>query len=432
MTVHILAVCGRLMSGVAHLAAKKGFEVVGYDDCFDPPVSTLLEKDELRLVKGYPSKLPLKKGDHVIVGNRLRRNGELIQWLIEKRVKLYSAPEWLMEFVLRDRKVIAVTGSHGKTTTTTMIAWVLQQAGYQPGYLIGGTSEQLGGSASLGKGPYFVIEADEYDSAFFDKRPKFVHYWPVILVISHIEYDHADIYPNIESIVTQFGYLLRLLPQHGYVVFNNITPSLLDMIEAFKLEHVQYGKNQNMDLIEGTNLRMIGDFNRENALAAYLVTKRIGISDEEIKTALSSCIGPERRQKLMFAAANITAYDDFAHHPSELAKIVNTLGRNGDVIAVYHPATYTQREGLMDERVVSILKPLKLAIVLLPKKHNLNMDLYRKAGILLCQTEADCIQPIMDCVRPDDQVVAMSAYYLGDFWKVLVSELNEKYNKIAV
>lgn len=429
MTIHILGVCGNLMSGVACLASEKGFDVVGYDICFQPPMSTVLHNRNIKLIEGYPKKIDLEEGDIVIVGNQLRRTDQIIQWLIAERIKLYSAPEWLMDFVLRDRQVIAVTGSHGKTTITTMIAWILEQCGYQPGYLIGGVASQLEGSAALGKGPYFVIEADEYDSAFFDKRPKFVHYWPTMLVISNVEYDHADIYADIESIIKQYSYLLRLLPNNGCVVTTNISRRLYDVIDAFQLKHVQYGSykgEHQISLLKDVNLKMVGTFNQENALAALLIAKQVGISEKDAKAALASCIGPARRQMVMYNQDGIIAYDDFAHHPSELLHIVKTFLARGELIVLYHPITYTQREGLMDKEVIDILKQVKLAIILLPKKHKLHLDQYKEAGILLCEDEKSCVGVILDSVKSGDQVIMTSARYLSEFWENLIEKLEKK------
>lgn len=429
MTVYILGVSGRLMAGVACLASEKGFEVIGYDRSFDPPMSTVLESENIQLVTGYPDSIAIKEGDIVIVGNHLRRTAPLIQWLIQKRIKLYSAPEWLMDFVLRDRQVIAVTGSHGKTTITTMIAWILEKSGYYPGYLIGGVSSQLQKCASLGKGPYFVIEADEYDTAFFDKRPKFVHYWPSMLVISHIEYDHADIYPDVDSIIKQYSYLLRLLPNNGYVAFTNISKKLVDVIHMFKLNHDEYGSKkgmQSVSLIEDIDVKMIGAFNRENALAAYLIARKVGIKHNDIKAALASCTGPERRQKLMYQGG-VSAYDDFAHHPSALLQLINAFQPKKELIIVYHPSTYTQREGTMDNQVIAILKQVKLGILLLPKKHQLHVEAYQKAGIVLCEDEVSCFKEIQLHVATGNCIVVASACYLSDLWEKTIEHLKKEH-----
>jgi len=426
MTVHVLGVCGTLMGGVACLAVEKGYDVIGYDVSFIPPMSTVLEGKNITIISEYPNIIELKNLDMVIVGNQLRRGHPLIQWLIKKRVKLYSAPEWLLEFVLRDRKVIAVTGSHGKTTITTMISWVLEQCGQQPGYLIGGVSSQLGGCSALGKGPYFVIEADEYDSAFFDKRPKFIHYWPTMLIISNIEYDHADIYPDISSIITQFGYLLRLLPSQSSVISTNITSGLEDMIESFGLEHLQYGGNcgkYGTNLLNNVVLKMPGKFNQENALAAYLAVKAIGIDEKDIKKALSLCKGPARRQMVKYQNQGVVAYDDFAHHPSELLQVVKTFQPKGRLMVLYNPATYTQRQGLMDDKVIDILNKVDKSVILLPKKHNLHLEAYRKAGIILCEDERACALVFLNHVEDDTQIIVTSAYYLEIFWTNLLHGL---------
>lgn len=403
------------MAGVAVLAAEKGYKVVGYDVVFEPPMSLVLEGKGIQLITGYPEKLALKPGDQVIVANQFRRFHPLMTSLIAMRKKLYSAPEWLLEHVLRDRKVIAVAGAHGKTTITSMLSWVLKACGQKPGYLIGGVVEQLGGCAALGEGEYFVIEADEYDSAFFDKRPKFIHYWPVMLVISHVEYDHADIYPDMKSLLKQYGYLLRLLPGDASIFTIGIPNALLDVVHSFSLRHVDYGRE--IDSVPNLKLKMKGSFNHENAKAVYLVGKEIGLQDKDIQLALAHFSGPMRRQTLM-VEGDITAYDDYAHHPTELKQIIDNADPKA-LIVVYHPATFTQRSGIMDAAVIAQLSRVKQGIVLLPPKHHLNVGQYQEKGILLCENE----RKVMDVLKKAEQgdvVVVMSAQYLSALWQGIV------------
>ncbi|MEC7030501.1 MAG: Mur ligase family protein, partial [Pseudomonadota bacterium] len=417
----ILGVCGKLMAGVANLAVEKGFQVVGIDKCFQPPMSQMLSSDHIELMTDYPSHFDVQPGDHVIVGNQITRSLPLIQKFITDRVKLYSAPEWLMEHVLRDRYVIAVTGSHGKTTITAMIAWVLSSMGEDPGYLIGGVSQQLKATAKLGTSQYFVIEADEYDTAFFDKRPKFLHYWPVLLVISHIDYDHADIYPNFRDLIKQYKFLLRLLPSHGKVIATGLPEAVIDQIASFKLPNSLYGNggNDEKEIISNIHLKIPGAFNLQNALACYLTCRHLGFEPSDIYDQLSKFQGARRRQTLMLNGV-VQFYDDFAHHPKEVSAVCKALSKGRRLIVVYHPATYTQRMGLMDEEVVAALSPAHHVVMLIPPKHEICLALYEKNTIDYVENEDDLAKVVMGLVQEGDTVVVMSAYYLANFWSVII------------
>ena len=424
----ILGVCGKLMAGVAAIAKEMGWVVVGYDQQFAQPMLSVLQKNNINMVEGYPNTLMLEDSDCVIVGNQLRRSEPVIQDLISKRVKMYSAPEWLMTYVLRNRYVIAVTGSHGKTTITAMIAWMLSQLGESPGYLIGGVIPQLGGCAALGNGRLFVIEADEYDTAFFDKRPKFMHYWPNILVISHLEFDHADIYNDIIDLQKQFKYLLRLLPSDGKVISTNISNGLIDQINAFNLSSTQYGRKQsklskNKGAQPAFNLTIPGQFNEENAHAAYLVATQLGLKLDRALLALNTFEGVDRRQKKMISGV-ITAYDDFAHHPTALAEIFQTFKSQAKMWLVYHPATYTQRCGKMDDAVIKILTQAK-GCILLPPKHNIPIKRYRDQGVYVTDTEALMAAYLEDNVMQGDTIIVCSAYYLSSFWQLLLERFQK-------
>lgn len=428
--VIILGICGKLMAGIAVLAKEKGLHVIGYDRCYAPPMKNVLLTLDITLINGYPSTLELQQGDMVIVGNQIRRNEPCIQDLVSKRVKLYSAPEWLMDNVLRDRFVIAITGSHGKTTITSMLAWVLTQQGLDPGYLIGGMVSQLGTCAKLGTSKYFVIEADEYDTAFFDKRPKFMHYWPSLLVISHIEYDHADIYPTLEAQVLQYKYLLRLLPKKCAVIATNVGKALYDQIQSFSLFYIPYGiqRNQLNSQDEKIPLSVMGAFNQENAQAVLAVSNQLKLDEDKTKQALQSFTGADRRQKLMIRGC-ITAYDDFAHHPTALRKIFEALSVYDRVHLVYHPATYTQRLGEMDLEVITAMQSAS-GYILLPTKHNLKINLYKENNIKVFSNETSLVQSLIAEVKPGQVIVFCSAYYMSSFWCDLYKALRKKQRQI--
>lgn len=416
------------MAGVACLAAQKGYQVVGYDLSFEPPMSDVLQNQHIILNKGYPKSIDLNEDDMIIVGNQLKRSEPLIQFLIQSRVKLFSAPEWLMAFILRERKVIAVTGCHGKTTITSMVAWILQKSGVSPGYLIGGVHQGLGGCAHLGEGEYFVIEADEYDAAFFDKRPKFLHYWPQYLIISGLEYDHADIYDSLEAILLQFKYLLRLLPQNGLVISHDIPMAISDQVTAFNLKHYRYASSSKKadytlkDLGEDV-LSSLGSFNQLNALAAMILCRNIGISKAHIQNALLDYECVARRQSLMYKGS-ISAYDDFAHHPSAVRWMLKGLAPSGRIHAIYHPATYTQRCGKMDREANAALDVADFVYILMPKKNNIDQSLYSNETLFYDQS-TDLAETLKTNLKAGDQVVVMSAYYLADLWSMLIKALSE-------
>ncbi len=414
------------MAGIANIAVEMGYDVLGFDKYFAPPMADMLQHNKITLATGYPESLSLSNQDIVIIGNSMTRSTPLIQDLISKRVKLYSGPEWLIEFVLRDRYVIAVTGSHGKTTITSMIAWVLSQAGLDPGYLIGGVVPQLalGGmqqscaTARLGTSRYFVIEADEYDSAFFDKRPKFIHYWPTLLIISHIDFDHADIYHSLGDIVQQYKYLLRLLPADGKVITTGVPAAIVDQVKAFGLSYSPYGESDDsMQYIERLGLKIPGVFNRLNALAAVMACKHLGVEVDQSCQFLSRFSGASRRQTLMYHGA-IKAYDDFAHHPKEVQAVCEGFVGCQRLVVCYHPASFTQRTGGMDKEAIEALSLAHKSCVLLPPKHRLDISLYEKAGIKCIDTEHLLAEYALSITNEQDIFVLMSANYLDIFWRM--------------
>ena len=427
--VIILGVCGKLMAGVAKIAVERGHTVIGYDQHYAPPMSEILMSIQMEKHEYYPETIDLLPQDQVIVGNQLRPSEPIIQFLIRSRVKLYSAPQWLAEYVLQSRYVIAVTGSHGKTTITAMIADLLTKLDQKPGYLIGGVLPSLG-SAKLGEGKYFVIESDEYDAAFFDKRPKFHHYWPSLLVVSDVEYDHADIFNSLEEIILQFKYLMRLLPKGSPVISTMLPKALNDQIKALGHKHIQYGYEplrqldyhcQNISL----DLSVPGQFNYQNAIAAYLVGQQLGLNPEKMMNALNTFSGVLRRQVCLFDG-KVKAYDDFAHHPSAVEAMIKAF-EDQSLVVLYHPATYTQRMGEMDKKVISLLKRVNKAYVLVPPKHQLALIDYQKAGIHLCKSEQEACEKILQNITVNDHVIVMSAYYLSCFWEKLLASLSLNY-----
>ncbi len=372
MRVHILGICGTFMGGIAALAKAAGHQVSGSDENVYPPMSTQLRKLGIKLHEGYDEDQLTEDLDCVVVGNVLSRGKPVIEALLDSELPYYSGPEWLADNVLKGKWVLAVAGTHGKTTTASMLAWILDYAGLGPGFLVGGVPTDFNISARLGKSRYFVVEADEYDTAFFDKRAKFVHYHPRTLAITNLEYDHADIYGDLDEIRWQFHQLLRTVPRRGLVTLNgrdnNIDALLADGIwtpvETFSAEDEAATWSARYDLI-GAKSRfsvyrqgekageagwgLLGKHNLENALAAISAAAHAGVGVELSLEALSQFKGVKRRLEKRGVFGGITVYEDFAHHPTEIATTLSALRTQHPdrrLVAVFEPRSNTMRMGV--------------------------------------------------------------------------------------
>jgi UDP-N-acetylmuramate: L-alanyl-gamma-D-glutamyl-meso-diaminopimelate ligase len=372
MRIHILGICGTFMGGIAALAKAAGHHVSGTDVNVYPPMSTQLRKLGIPLHEGYDLN-PFKTDvDAAVVGNVLSRGNPAVETLLNSGLPYYSGPQWLAENVLRDKWVIAVAGTHGKTTTTSMLAWILDYAGLDPGFLIGGVPNNFGISARLGRSKYFVVEADEYDTAFFDKRAKFVHYRPRTLAITNIEYDHADIYPDLDAILWQFHQLLRTVPSEGFVTVNGhnsnieklLSQGVWTTVETFSAENRAADWFAQYDLIgaksrfsvfkRGTQAgqagwALLGSHNLENALAAISAAAHIGVGIELALEALGEFKGVKRRLEKRGVYDGITLYEDFAHHPTAIQTTLGALrAQHPDrrIVAVVEPKSNTMRMGV--------------------------------------------------------------------------------------
>ena len=374
MRVHILGICGTFMSGVALLAKQHGHEVTGSDMNIYPPISTQLMEQNIKIAEGYePENLDLKV-DCVIVGNVIRRGNPAIEYVLTNRIPYQSGPQWLKENILKDRWVLAVSGTHGKTTTTSMLTWILEAAGLKPGFLIGGIPENFGVSARIGNSDYFVIEADEYDTAFFDKRSKFIHYQPKTLILNNLEYDHADIFPDLNAIKQQFHYMIRTVPNNGLIIH---PAKDIHIEEVLKMgcwtPHITFGEggewqaellekdgshfkiHHQARVIDELHWSLLGKHNIENALAAISAAHHIGIKPQQAIQALSSFKNVKRRLEVKGKVKDITVYDDFAHHPTAIATTLAGLrakiGECARMIAVVEFGSYTMRSGVHKERI---------------------------------------------------------------------------------
>jgi len=369
--IHILGICGTFMGGLALLASESGFSVTGSDRNIYPPMSTQLLSSDIPLVDGYGAEQLSPAPDCVVVGNALSRGQPVVEAMLTGGIPYTSGPEWLGRHILQDQWVLAVSGTHGKTSTASMLAWILEQAGLQPGFLIGGIPTNFGLSARLGGGDYFVVEADEYDSAFFDKRSKFVHYRPKTAVINNLEYDHADIFPNLAAIETQFHHLVRCIPGDGLIVRggDEAIDRVLDkgcwtpvetvagadeeqcvgwtwraLSSAADALHISAPDGARAEL----HWELIGSHNAANATAAIAAAHHIGVSLDISVKALATFTGVKRRLELLGKPAGVAVYDDFAHHPTAIEGTLNALRAQvdaGKLIAMIEPRSNTMRLG---------------------------------------------------------------------------------------
>jgi UDP-N-acetylmuramate: L-alanyl-gamma-D-glutamyl-meso-diaminopimelate ligase len=385
MHIHILGICGTFMGGIAAIARQAGHRVTGCDANVYPPMSTQLEAQGIKLIEGYSSDQLSQLGsrpDLFVIGNVVSRSNPLMEAILNLGLPYVSGPQWLGEQVLYGRHVLAVAGTHGKTTTSAMLAWILEFNGKEPGYLIGGVPLNFTVSARLGKSPYFVIEADEYDTAFFDKRSKFVHYRPRTALLNNLEFDHADIFADLSAIETQFHHLVRTVPSEGCLVVNGTEASLQRVLERGAWSPVarfgvdtsntwsmQPHPNDDFTVVhEGKEVATVhwapdsgvmGRHNQLNALAAIAAAQHIGISPENSAAALSQFKNVKRRLETVGQHNGITIYDDFAHHPTAITTTLDGLRRrvgNSRILAVLEPRSNTMKLGIMKAQLPASLE----------------------------------------------------------------------------
>ena len=376
MHIHILGICGTFMGGVALLARAAGHVVTGCDANVYPPMSTQLEEQGIRLVEGYdPAQLDLA-ADVYVVGNAISRGNPLLEAILDRGLPYVSGPQWLAEHVLAGRWVLAVAGTHGKTTTPALLAWMLEDAGLNPGFLVGGVPQNFGVSARLTESPFFVIEADEYDTAFCDKRSKFVHYRPRTAILNNLEFDHADIFADLAAIETQFHHLVRIMPGAGRIVANAAEPALARVLARGCWSELEWfdsaagwsaseGEDaaQAVFCLQGRELGraqmpLAGRHNRSNALAAIAAARHVGVPPEQAIASLNRFAGIKRRLEVRGVIEGVTVYDDFAHHPTAIALTIEGLRRRqpaGRILAVLEPRSNTMKLGVMKAQLPASL-----------------------------------------------------------------------------
>ena len=462
MRIHILGIGGTFMGGVALLARDLGHDVSGSDAKVYPPMSTQLEAQGIRLMEGYEaSHLDSMKPDLVIIGNALSRGNALVEAVLDRGLRYTSGAQWIAENVLHGRWVLAVAGTHGKTTTASMLAWILEDARRKPGFLIGGVPENFGVSARLGDEPYFVIEADEYDTAFFDKRSKFVHYRPRTAILHNLEFDHADIFPDLAAIEIQFHHLVRTVPASGLLVVNAQDENLSDVLAMGCWTRVEYyggGDTQKRTPPEGgtsaawlsvprnpeasrfqvlfnaqdqgeVEWRLIGHHNMSNALAAIAAAQHAGIPVKTALAALKKFRSVKRRLEVRGEVRGITVYDDFAHHPTAIAATLEALRArvgNGRILAVLELRSNTMRMGVHRDTLAGSLILADRVLMLKPAELNWNLD--RVTGALDGRGQAyptveEIVEALAREARPADHVVIMSNGGFGNIHVRLLERL---------
>ena len=372
MRLHILGICGTFMAGIALLAKALGHEVSGSDANVYPPMSTQLREQGIELMNGYdPAHLNLSP-DLVIVGNTMSRGNPVVETLLNRKLPFISGPQWLSEHILETRHVLAVSGTHGKTTTTSMLCWILESAGLNPGFLVGGVPQNFGVSARVGGDNYFVVEADEYDTAFFDKRSKFIHYHPDTLIINNIEYDHADIFADIGAIRREFHHMVRIVAGNGLIIAKRGDTQISQVLNMGYWSPIEYfGETEaewivdsltddfsrfnvlyNSEIMGTVHWDLIGQFNAENALAAIAAANHIGVEPAQACEALLTLKNVKRRLECLAIINQVAVYDDFAHHPTAIRETLKALRqkvKDQRIIAIMEPRSNTMRQGVHKE-----------------------------------------------------------------------------------
>jgi UDP-N-acetylmuramate: L-alanyl-gamma-D-glutamyl-meso-diaminopimelate ligase len=464
MHLHILGICGTFMGGLAALAREAGHRVTGCDAGVYPPMSEQLRDLGIDLVEGYGAGQMALAPDVFVVGNAVKRGNPLMEAVLDAGARYTSGPQWLADHVLQGRHVLAVAGTHGKTTTTAMLAWMLEQAGLQPGFLVGGVPLNFGVSARLGSGKCFVIEADEYDTALFDKRSKFLHYRPRTAVLNNLEHDHADIFPDLAAIETQFHHLVRTVPASGRLVVNARDTALQRVLARGCWSEVlrfgtrreepgglcARGEPQSFDVLRGSlklghvAWDLLGEHNQLNALAAIGAAEHVGVAPEAAAAALAGFRNVRRRLELRGSVAvtggEVRVYDDFAHHPTALRATVGGLRRRLEqnaaapgaprqrILAVFEPRSNTMKLGTMKAQLPWALEEADLVFGLQGDYGwSVREALAPLGPVAVVADSVDAlVAAIVSAARPGDHVLCMSNGGFGGIHGKLLDALKAR------
>lgn len=449
MHIHILGICGTFMGSLAILARAQGHKVTGSDQNVYPPMSDLLTEQGIELIQGYDPAQLTPRPDMVVIGNAMKRGNPCVEAVLNQGIPYTSGPQWLHDHVLPERWVLAVAGTHGKTTTAGMLAWILEDCGYQPGFLIGGVPGNFDVSATLGNSPFFVIEADEYDCAFFDKRSKFVHYSPRTLLLNNLEFDHADIFENLAAIEKQFHHLVRVVPGDGKIIAPAQDANLKQVLSMGCWSEEEYtGDNARWQAEKVTNdcgefdvrydgeisgrvtWGLVGEHNMQNALMAVAAAHHVGVPVAEACRALGKFINARRRLELRGEVNGISVYDDFAHHPTAILATLQALrskvGGTARILVVLEPRSNTMKMGISKDDIAPALGSADEVFIFQP------------ANIpwLVSEITERCVQPaywsgdldaltnmVAEHAQPGDHILVMSNGSFGGIHDKLLEKL---------
>lgn len=439
------------MGSLAVLARELGFTVTGSDENVYPPMSTYLEAQGIKIISGYDPKQLEEPFDYIVVGNTMRRGMPIIESMLDKALNFISGPEFLRQFVLKDKWPLVVTGTHGKTTTASMLAWVLEFAGMQPGFLIGGLPENFGVSSRLGGSDFFVVEGDEYDTAFFDKRSKFVHYWPKTLILNNLELDHIDIFENIAAIQKQFHHLLRLVPEAGQIIVNSEEPHLGEVLaQGVWTPQVSFGKSHGdyqLKLLKDdasafevyyrdtkiteVHWQLLGMHNALNALAVIAAAKHVGITETTSAEALAQFKNVKRRMEVRGEVAGVKVYDDFAHHPTAIKTTLEGLRHKvgkDRIFAIFEPRSNSMKLGQFQADLRDAMQVADRIFIYEPPNLNWSTQKAFQSSVKPVNILND-LELLADLViehaREGDHLLVMSNGGFGGFHEKLLKKLTQ-------
>lgn len=447
--IHIMGICGTFMGGLALIARESGYQVSGSDQNVYPPMSTQLEEQGIQLMNGYKAENLGCKPDLVVIGNAISRGNEEVEEVLNLGLKYISGPQWLAEHVLQDKWVLGVAGTHGKTSTSSMLAWILENQGFEPGFLIGGIPLNFGLSARLGESDFFVIEADEYDSAFFDKRSKFVHYHARTVILNNLEFDHADIFEDLDAIKKQFHHLVRTIPGNGLIIAPESDENISDVLDmgcwtpvtktAIKVDAqwqaqlVKEDGSKFQVLFEGeeqgqVDWSLTGTHNVYNAMSAIVAAKHVGVLPIDAINALMKFKSVKRRMEVLAKINGVTIYDDFAHHPTAIELTLEGLRKQvGEekIIAIVEPRSNTMRMGIHTQSLADSLKLADSAIIYQPENLGWDLSELKKYAnnIEICTTLDIIINQLKIQTAENTHFVLMSNGSFGGIYQRLINEL---------